>query len=143
MEVVLQKSHVVSLGQYDQKTLYYTTYKCTAACERIRKTGLLRLPSRTTLQSYTGPSTGEVGVTDLIWKRIKIEVPDFQPNQRMVLMKIDGLRIQRSKRYLKNVDNMIGVVDTGAVPMDVVEGNDTNNLATDLLAFVIESKNFF
>ena len=113
-----------------------------AAYERIRKTGLLRLPSRTTLASYTGPITGDVGVTDLIRKRLKLEVANLQPNQRMVSLKIDGMRIQRSKKYLPIVDKMMGVVDTGAAPMDGVEGNDTNNLATDLLAFVIEGKNF-
>ena len=65
----------------------------------------------------------------------------LEPIQRVCSLKIDGMHLQRSKRYLRNVDKMVGIVDMGGVPMEGV-GYNPNNLATDLLAFVVEGKFF-
>ena len=107
----------------------------------IRESGLFYLPSERTLHNYTGPSTAEVGVTDIIRKRIKLAVDLLPPMQRIVSLKIDGMHIQRSKSYVKILDKNIGVVDMGGVPMEGVE-EESDTLATDLLAFVIEGNYF-
>ena len=92
-----------------------------------------------TLQSYTGLSNGEVGVTDLIQKRVKLEVDLLLPVQRICSLEIDGMCLKKSKIYNKTINKMIGEVDMGEVQMEGV--NDVpNTLATDLLAFAIEGK---
>ena len=114
---------------------------CPGAYELLRESGLLLLPSKTTLQNYVGPSTGEVGVTDLIRKRIKLEMDLLEHIQRVCSLKIDGMHLQRSKIYLSTVDKNVGLVDTGGVQLEGVS-DKPNNLATDLLAFVVEGKFF-
>ena len=101
---------------------------------------MVLLPSNTTLQSYTGPTTGELGVTNLIRKRVKLEVDNLLPIQRIGSLKIDGMHIKQSQSYLRNIDQLVGGVDMGGVQVEGVN-DDTNNLATDFLVFVVEGRN--
>ena len=80
-----------------------------------------------------------MGVTDLIRKRVKLEVYLLLPVQRICSLKIDGMSLKKSKIYNKNIDKMVGEVDMGEVQMEEAD-EVSNTLATDLLAFVIEGK---
>lgn len=56
----------------------------TRAYEHIRNEGILRLPSRATLQRYLGVNTGEVGFTSLVQQRLQVEVMSLKAEQAKV-----------------------------------------------------------
>lgn len=56
-----------------------------------RSEGILILPSYNTISSYTGSSRGDVGVNELIKRRLSIEAEGLQPEEKLVSLQVDEM----------------------------------------------------
>ncbi|KAG0432854.1 hypothetical protein HPB47_020456 [Ixodes persulcatus] len=62
------------------------------AYEHIRSEGILKLPSRSTLQRFLGVTSGEVGFTSLVQERLKTEVANLKTEQaKMCSLVVDEM----------------------------------------------------
>ncbi|KAH6919542.1 hypothetical protein HPB50_029458 [Hyalomma asiaticum] len=73
----------------------------TKSYEYIR-TELLALPSRTTLQKFLGSTTGEIGFSDLVKKRLSTEIECLGTEQaRICSLVLDEMRMKQRLEYNK------------------------------------------
>lgn len=101
--------------------------------EYIRRTRLMILPSRTTLRSYIGKSTGEVGITNAIRQRMKMERENLTAIERHVSLQIDEMAIQPKLKFIKQWDKLAGEVNMGGI----IKPSKNTTLANRLLAFIV------
>ena len=121
--------------RYSQATIRHsviTRARSSGTYEFLRKSGLLKLPSRTTLMSYVGWQTGEVGVTDLAIRRMEMEFANLSPYEILVSLGFDEVIIQEGITYLRNLGVIVGHVNMAGI-IDAPDGV----LANRMLAFVI------
>ena len=100
--------------------------------EFIRKELIFHIPSQRTLRLYIGKSTGEMGVTNLVERRLQMEAKKFSAEELIANLQIDEMTIKLSEKYNRNFGTFFGGVDMGGV----VELK-TNELANKVLAFVL------
>lgn len=92
---------------------------------------MFHLPNKTTLRSYTGKSTGEVGFTPLVERRLEMEKKKIDDDRKLIgNLQIDGMTTKKGKRYHRNFGRTYGNVDMGGI----VQGS--NALANQMLCFV-------
>ncbi|XP_064480056.1 uncharacterized protein LOC135393663 [Ornithodoros turicata] len=106
----------------------------TKSYEHIRSDGLLKLPSRNTLQNYIGRASGETGFSALVKTRLEAELQNLGNNQsRTCSLVIDEMQIKQKLQYNKQQDAFVGQVDY--VPLN----SDTKEpvLANSLLCFLL------
>ena len=65
--------------------------KSPVAYQYIRRSGMFILPSKETLRSYMGRSSGEVGVTALVKERLKEELKDLNEFGKRCSLQIDEM----------------------------------------------------
>ncbi|XP_077492721.1 uncharacterized protein LOC144103890 [Amblyomma americanum] len=108
----------------------------TRAYEHIRKEGILKLPSRSTLQRFLGVNSGEVGFTSLVKERLQVEASNLKAEQAKVCsLVVDEMRIQQRLQYNKQRDAFVGEVDLGNSVQKRATGEPV--LANSLLCFVL------
>lgn len=93
---------------------------------------MFHLPSRSCLRLYTGKSTGEIGVTALVERRLREEAKNLSDSERIVNIQIDEMTIKPSEKYNRNFGKYFGGVDMGGVVQ-----TPKNQLANKVLAFVM------
>ena len=76
------------------------------------------LPSKKTLRTYIGKSTGEVGVTKLIRDRLTIENKNLPDIGKNVSLQVDEMAIAPKATYVKQWDTIVGKVTHGGVIKD-------------------------
>uniref|UniRef100_A0A147BC10 Putative transposase protein n=1 Tax=Ixodes ricinus TaxID=34613 RepID=A0A147BC10_IXORI len=102
--------------------------------EHLRSEGLLKLPSRNTLQNYLGTTSGETGFNSLIEERLKAELEHLPASQSRVCSLIaDEMRIKQRLQYNKQQDSFVGHTDMGFAD----DPNTEPSLANSLLCFVL------
>ena len=99
---------------------------------RKGKERIFHLPARRTLRAYTGKSTGEIGVTALVERRLLAEAKKLSEIELIATLQIDEMTIKPSEKYNRNFGKYFGGVDMGGV-IEVPE----NRLANKVLAFVL------
>lgn len=102
------------------------------AYEFMRKSGALHLPSKVTLRAYTGRSTGEVGVTPLVIKRMNLEAEKLCEMEKKGTIAIDEMTLAQMEKWVRHLQKNIGTVDMGGI----VDPSDPTQLASRMLAFV-------
>ncbi|KAH6931361.1 hypothetical protein HPB50_023926 [Hyalomma asiaticum] len=108
----------------------------TKSYEYIR-TELPALPSRTTLQKFLGSTTGEIGFSDLVKKRLSTEIECLGTEQaRICSLVVDEMRIKQRLEYNKQRDIFLGDVDMGSLN-EVLSDSDRSELANSLLCFLL------
>lgn len=108
----------------------------TRAYEHMRSEGILRLPSRSTLQRFLGSSGGEVDITNVVKESLFAELANYSsPQARICFLIVDEMRIKKRLLYLKQKDAFIGEVDYG----DVLPLKSANEpvLGNALLCFIL------
>ena len=103
------------------------------AYEYQRRKGFTRLPSRNTLRTYIGKSTGEVGMTRTIKQRLSMERKSLHDCECHVSLELDECALKPKRKLKKQWDKMMGAVDMGGV----VKPLNRHVLANRMLAFVI------
>jgi len=98
----------------------------------MRRTKMLLLPSANTLKSYTGKATGEVGITEMMKKRLQAELQCLTDMDKFVSVQIDEVALRAQEIYLKNYETYIGGVDYGGV-LDATKAG--SKLANKMLTF--------
>ncbi|XP_037523600.2 DNA transposase THAP9 [Rhipicephalus sanguineus] len=98
----------------------------------LRETGVLVLPSRSTLKRYIGACTGQV-VSSLIKKRLHVEAKLHNEQARCGSLVMDEMSIKQAMTYQKHSDTVHGLVDLGGAEEDY---GLEDQLATHLLCFV-------
>ena len=104
----------------------------------MRDEGIMTLQSKETLLTYTGSSKGEVGFTDLIIKRLKMEANNLPLQDRMVSLQVDEMQVRKALQYVKARQSFVGMVDLGGVDIENSKsarndgGDDEANLDDDL-----------
>ncbi|KAM7295701.1 uncharacterized protein ISCGN_020974 [Ixodes scapularis] len=98
----------------------------------LRETGVLSLPSRSTLKRYIGACTGEV-VTSLIKQRLHAEAKQHSGQALCGSLVMDEMSVKQVTTYQKQSDAVHGLVDLGGAEADF---GLQDQLATHLLCFV-------
>ncbi|KZS08308.1 Uncharacterized protein APZ42_027789 [Daphnia magna] len=98
----------------------------------IRRSKLLLLPSVSTLRSYIGKSTGDVGFNPIAEKRLTSLAAILGEQEKEVSLEIDKMAIDPKMRKIKQWDRIVGQVNTGGV-LAIQDGKPI--LANRLLAF--------
>lgn len=98
----------------------------------LRESGLLTLPSRSTLKRYIGACTGEV-VSSLIKQRLHMEAKHHSEQARCGSLVMDEMSIKQATTYQKQSDSVHGLVDLGGAE---AEYGLEDELANHLLCFV-------
>ena len=93
---------------------------------------MVLLPSKKTLRAYTGSSTVDVGVTELVKQRLLMKKRNLSSQQLKVRLIVDEAAVKPVEVHMKNVDKLVGHVDmTGVVnPSPAIEGALVNKLLT-------------
>ncbi|KAK4030658.1 hypothetical protein OUZ56_023931 [Daphnia magna] len=81
----------------------------------IRRSKLLLLSSVSTLRSYIGKSTGDVGFTPIAEKRLTSLAAILGEQEKEVSLEIDEMAIDPKMRKIKQWDRIVGQVNTGGV----------------------------
>jgi hypothetical protein len=81
----------------------------------ICRSKLLLLPSVSTLRSYIGKSTGDVGFTQITEKRLISLAATLYEQEKEVSLEIDEMAIDPKMRKIKQWDRIVGQVNTGGV----------------------------
>ena len=97
----------------DDQTLYHIPMQISGLYKAIRRSGLMFFPSPSTLQSYIGPTEGNIVFTDLVKNRLHMECQLLLPNQKHVSLRIEEVAIRPSLNYLRNTSQCVGQVDLG------------------------------
>ncbi|XP_064482840.1 uncharacterized protein LOC135395673 [Ornithodoros turicata] len=106
----------------------------TRAYKHVRSQGLLKLPSRNTLQNYIGISSGETGFNTLVKCRLEAELQNLGTAQsRTCSLIIDEMQIKQKLQYNKQHDAFVGQVDVGPLNKDAKQ----QVLANSLLCFLL------
>ena len=93
----------------------------------IRRSKMIILPSVVTLRSYIGTSTGSIGVTEFVIKRLQMEASVRSPMERFVTLGLDECAVKERLVKLKNNDVYVGDVNMGGiVPEDKQKARQTN-----------------
>jgi hypothetical protein len=98
----------------------------------MRRSKLLLLPSVSTLRSYIGKSTGDVGFTPIAEKRLTSLAAILGEQEKEVSLEIDEMALDPKMKKIKQWDRIVGQVHTGGV-LVVQDGKPI--LANRLLAF--------
>ncbi|KAH7959787.1 hypothetical protein HPB49_013837 [Dermacentor silvarum] len=110
----------------------------TKAYEYIRSEKRLSLPCRTSLQKYTGTTSGEVGFSELVRCRLEMEIQALDtPQSQECGLIVDEMRIQEKLMYHKQRDVFVGDVDLGTDLGNLVPTPDNQNFANSLLCFLL------
>lgn len=106
----------------------------TKSYEHFRSEGLLKLPSRNTLQNYIGNTSGETGFSALANARVEAELQNLGSNHsRTCSLVIDEMQIKQKLQYNKQQDAFVGQVDVGPLNTSTKEPV----LANSLLCFLL------
>ncbi|KAG0421543.1 hypothetical protein HPB47_002572 [Ixodes persulcatus] len=105
--------------------------KSPCAYRLLRETGVLSLPSRSTLKRYIGACSGEV-VSSLIKQRIHVEAKLHSGQDCICIVMSIFLGTQWVPTYQKQSDSVHGLVDLGGAEADF---GLQDHLATHLLCF--------
>lgn len=98
-----------------------------------------RLPHMTTLRKYTGPITGQVGVTDLVKQRLSMEIQELGPMERFGSLIIDEMSLSEKLIYDKDHDRFYGHVEINHMEEPTIPAEKAKpQLANHLLCFVLE-----
>ncbi|XP_077484185.1 uncharacterized protein LOC144094136 [Amblyomma americanum] len=106
--------------------------KSPSAYNLLRETGVLSLPSRSTLKRHIGACTGEV-VSSLIKQRLHMEAKLHSEQARLGSLVMDEMSLKQTTSYQKQSDVVHGFVDLGGAEVDF---GLHDQLATHLLCFV-------
>jgi hypothetical protein len=98
----------------------------------MRRSKLLLLPSVSTLRSYIGKSTGDVGFTPIAEKRLTSLAAILGEQEKEVSLEIDEMALDPKMKKIKQWDRIVGQVHTGSV-LVIQDGKPI--LANRLLAF--------
>jgi hypothetical protein len=109
------------------------------AYEFLRKSGILHLPCRQTLQAYTGRSTLETGVGSLVKKRLMSESENLSHIEKNCSLVLDEMTIGPGEEYIPQLDKFVGKVDMGGI----VHPNDQNQLANKMLGYIVVGLNTY
>lgn len=85
------------------------------------------------MKSYIGKTTGEVGITAVIRKRLELEVNRLSPKERHVSLQLDEMALMAKNKMNKNWDQRVGTVNMGGI----VKPSNPHALTNRLLAFVV------
>lgn len=97
--------------------------KSPSAYRFLRDSGILTLPHVNTLQSYLGPSTGETGVTDLIDRRMRMEVVGLTGLGTFSTIQIDEMHTKTGTKYDRTHDQVIGLAENNDDESECVLAN--------------------
>ncbi|KAM7281505.1 uncharacterized protein ISCGN_005772 [Ixodes scapularis] len=106
--------------------------KSPCAYRLLRETGVLSLPSRSTLKRYIGACTGEV-VSSLIKQRLHVEAKLHSGQALKGSLVMDEMSLKQATTYQKQSDTVHGLVDLGGAESDF---GLQDHLATHLLCFL-------
>lgn len=67
----------------------------------FRQTKIMMLPSRKTLRTYNGKSTGDVGITEPVRQRLKMERENLFENERRISLEVDEMAIGPKSTLVK------------------------------------------
>ena len=84
----------------------------------LRDEKILTLPSVNTLLSYTGTSSGKVGMTDPMKRRIKMIADGLDPKERRVSIQMDEIHLKQLLLYVNTSQRLVGEVDYGEVDLE-------------------------
>ena len=124
--------------RWSQTTIKHSIHfqaKSPGTYESIRKSELLLLPCRRTIQGYVGGREGETGFTSLVKERLALEIKRLSPQQKFISVMVDEVAIRPDLSYLKNSDQFIGQVDMGK--MVPLSPRKRKMLANKMLTFAI------
>lgn len=98
------------------------------------RSGLLKLPSRKTLQNYLGTTSGETGFNSLIEERLKTELEHLPASQSRVCSLIaNEMRIKQRLQYNKQQDSFVRHTNMGFADDPNTEPSLTNSLLCFML----------
>lgn len=81
----------------------------------LRGTKIMMLPSRKTLRTYIGKSTGDVGITEPVRQRLKMERENLFENERRISLEVDEMAIGPKSTLFKQWDRMAGEEHSGGI----------------------------
>jgi hypothetical protein len=93
----------------------------------------MMLPSRKTLRTYIGKSTGDVGITEPVRQRLKMERENLFENERRISLEVDEMAIGPKSTLVKQWDRMAGEEHSGGI----LKNKKKALLANRLLGFLM------
>ena len=115
--------------------------KSASAYDEIRETfkdgGMLELPSRRTLRNYRNAVTPQCGFNPDIIEELIYICRDFKGVQRYVVLLLDEMKVQDNLVWNKYSGDLIGFVDLGDPQTNYGTLQETDAVATHILAFML------
>jgi len=90
------------------------------------------LPSASTLRSYIGKSTGDVGFTPVAEKRLQLLAINLSEQEKEVSIEVDEMSLEPKMKKIRQWDRIVGQVNSGGI-LVIQDGKPI--LANRLLAF--------
>lgn len=90
------------------------------------------LPSASTLRSYIGKSTGDVGFTPVAEKRLQLLAINLCEQEKEVSIEVDEMSLEPKMKKIRQWDRIVGQVNSGGI-LVIQDGKPI--LANRLLAF--------
>lgn len=90
------------------------------------------LPSASTLRSYIGISTGDVGFTPVAEKRLQLLAINLCEQEKEVSIEVDEMSLEQKMKKIRQWDRIVGQVNSGGI-LVIQDGKPI--LANRLLAF--------
>lgn len=106
--------------------------------KHLRTENLLSFPCRNTLKKYLGSSSGEVGFSELVKRRLSAELECLTtPQSKLCSLVVDEMRIRQKLEYQKQQDAFLGDIDLSADLNHLLPASEKGQLANSLLCFLL------
>eukprot|EP00794_Sanderia_malayensis_P014619 gene14619-16134_t len=111
--------------------------KSASACDELRSSKVLTLPSRRTLRDYRNAIKPKVGFNAAVVEELSRETQNLQGPQRYVTLAFDEMKIQSKLVFDKHTKELIGFVDLGDPDLNFACFEKAEELATHVLVFYV------
>ena len=102
-------------------------------------TGFVVLPSQRRLRDYKNYIHPKQGFNHEIINELKNKIKDFSDIERFMVILFDEMKIQENLVWSKHTGDLIGFVDLGDVNLNYATLQETNTIASHVLAFLLRS----
>ena len=118
--------------------------KSPACYEQVRLnvkecSGILVLPSQTTLRDYKNYIRPECGFNPKVIEELALKTKDFSSVEKFICICFDEMKIQDDLVWDKHTGELIGFVDLGDVNLNYASLNDVHEIASHVCNFLIKS----
>ena len=103
------------------------------------KSGFLVLPSRRRLRDYKNYIRPKQGVNHHVIKELSDIVDKFEPVEKYAILLMDEMKIQENLVWDKHTGDLIGFVDLGDTELNYATLQNTDQIASHVLGFLVRS----